>query len=177
MSEEKKEEAAPAEAKPKSKKMLIIIIAVVLVLAIGGAGAFFMLGGSKDSEGDGEGGDEETAATEGAGSEGGEAGHEGELPGALFPLDPFIVNLQVKGSFLKASLQLEFATPEPPPTIDGDVPKIRDSVIRVLASRAASEILNNEGKEKLREDIKAAANEAIGSEEVTQVYFTDFIVQ
>src|SRR5262249_48386692 len=111
------------------------------------------------------------------GEEGGKEGEKGELPGAIVPLDTFIVNLQVKGSFLKTVIQLEFGEPEQPHTLDADLPKVRDSIIRVLSSKQAAEILSPEGKEKLREEVKDAVNNAIGSEDVVNVYFTEFIVQ
>ena len=176
--EEKKEDKKEAEdkgeegAKKGKKKLLIIIVAAVLVVG-GGAGAFFALGGKKAEEGADAGGEEADAEGE-AGAEGGEGV---ELPGAVVPLDVFIVNLGVKGSFLKTSIQLELATPEPGHDFERNIPKIRDAIIRVLSTRIASEILALEGKEKLREEVKKSINDALGSEDVTQVFFTEFIVQ
>lgn len=175
MAEKKKEEGEEETAEPKkSKKKLIIIIVVVLVLVIGGgAGAFLALSGSKTEES----------------AEGGEHGEEAalkeldskeaavELPGAVFPLDTFIVNLRVKGSFLKTTIQLEFAQPELPPSLDSDVARIRDSVIRLLSSKSAAEILTPEGKDLLAQELTDLINESLGSEDVVNVYFTEFIIQ
>ncbi len=166
MADEEKKPEGEAETKPKGKKKLIIIIAVVLVLIVAGVGAFLAMSGSKEE------GEEEAEETEEHAAEG-----EGELPGAILPLEAFIVNLQVKGSFLKTQVQLEFVTPEPPHHVEAAIPKIRDSIIKVLTSRSAGDILANEGKEKLKEEIKNSVNELLGGEEVTQVYFTEFIVQ
>ena len=172
-----KEEEAPeggeatAEAKGGGKKKLIIIIVIaLLVLGGGGAGAFFALSGKTDGE---EGADGEDASDEG--EEGAEG--EGEVPGAVFPLEVFIVNLGVKGSFLKTSIQLEFTTPEPQHTIESDVPKIRDAIIKILSSKTSSDILTVEGKDKLREELLKSVNAAMGSEDVVNLYFTEFIVQ
>ena len=87
------------------------------------------------------------------------------------------MNLQVKGSFLKTTIQLEFAEPELPHTIEHETPKIRDSIIRVLSSKSAQDILSADGKEKLREELKDAVNTALKSEDVTEVYLTEFIIQ
>lgn len=174
MATEEKDDKDEAAPKKGGKKMLIIIIAAVLILGGGGVGAFFAFG-KKKAEGTGEdGGEEEGGGEEGAGGEGGE---EVDLPPAVLPLDTFIVNLQVKGSFLKTTLQLEFTEPELPHTIEHDTPKIRDAIIRVLSSKAAPDILSTEGKEKLREELKNAVNEALKSEDVVQVYITEFIIQ
>lgn len=164
-----KEETPPEEPpKSSSKKMLIIIVAVVLVVVLGGVGAFLALKGKSE------------AATEEEGSaqeEGEEQEEVGSAPPAVLPLDTFIVNLQVKGSFLKTTIQLQFGEPELPPTVETDVPKIRDTVIRILSSRSSVDILTGEGKEKLKEEIKTGINEVLGAEDVTDVYFTEFIIQ
>ena len=170
---EKKEEESKVEAKGGGKKKLIIIIVAVLILVGGGVGAFFALGKSGGAEGEEgavegeEGGEEEAEA---------EDGHA-EAPPAVLPLDTFIVNLQVKGSFLKTTIQLEFVEPELPPTIEHETPKIRDAIIRLLSSKSSADILSAEGKEKLREELRQEIDSALKSEDVGGVYFTEFIIQ
>ena len=166
MAEEEKN--ADEGKKGGGAKKLIIIIVVLLVLIGGGVGAYLALGHSK-GEGEGEGED--------AGEEEGHDGEQAVLPPAILPLETFIVNLQVKGSFLKATIQLEFTEPQLPPTVESDIPKVRDAIIRILSSKSSADILTSEGKEKLREEIKNSVNEALGAEDVTQIYFTEFIIQ
>ena len=171
-----KDEEAKEEAPKKSKKMLFIIIGVVVVVLVGG-GAFFMMSGKKAADGEEE-GSEEVADGEAEGhGEGGKGGHGGALSGSIVPLDTFIVNLQVKGSFLKTTIQLEFGEPGQPHTLEQDMPKVRDAIIRIMSGKTAQDILSVEGKEKLREEVKDGVNNAMGSEDVVNVYFTEFIVQ
>ncbi len=173
---EKKEEEAKTETKGGGKKKLIIIIVAVLILVGGGVGAFFAFGKSHAAEGEEGAVEGEEAA--GEGEEGAAEGEEhAEAPPAVLPLDTFIVNLQVKGSFLKTTVQLEFVEPELPPTIEHETPKIRDAIIRLLSSKSAADILSAEGKEKLREELRQEINAALKSEDVGQVYFTEFIIQ
>ena len=154
------------EAGGGGKKKLIIGIVVLLVLVGGGVGAFLAMGsGGEESE------DEEFEEEEY------EEGDASLLPPAVLPLETFIVNLQVKGSFLKTTIQLEFGEPELPATIESDIPKIRDAVIGYLSTKSSAEILTAEGKEKLREEIRDSVNETLGAEDVTQVFFTEFIIQ
>lgn len=173
---EKKEDEEGGE-KPAGgggkKKLIIIIVAAVLVLG-GGVGAFLAMSGKKAPEGE-----EATAEGEGGGDEAAAEGEgeQGELPGAIMQLDTFIVNLQVKGSFLKTTINLEFAEPELPKTAENDTPKIRDAIIRVMSAKSANEILVKDGKDKLGEEIKKVVNEVLESEDVVKVYFTEFIVQ
>jgi len=163
MAEEHKE--AEETKKGGSKMLIIIIVVLVLLLGGGGAAAFVMMGKSDHEEGE-EGAEGEEAPADTAG-----------LLGAIYPMDTFIVNLGVKGSFLKTTLQLEFLEPIVPQSFEFSMPKVRDAIIRVLSNRRASEILTVEGKEDLRDDVKDVINETLGSEDVVQVYFTEFIVQ
>lgn len=66
-----------------------------------------------------------------------------------------------------------------PPELKAKEPQIRDAVIRVLSSKKAEDVLTPEGKESLKEELVEALNEAVAFDEppVTNVYFTEFIVQ
>ena len=168
--EEKGEEGTEEEAEKKGGKKKLIIIAVVLILVLGGgAGAFLALSGSDKEH------DEHSEEADLKALDSKEAAVE--LPGAVFPLDTFIVNLRVKGSFLKTTIQLEFAQPELPPELDGEIPRIRDSAIRLLSSKSATDILTPEGKDLLAQELTDIINESLGSEDVVNVYFTEFIIQ
>ena len=74
-------------------------------------------------------------------------------------------------------IQLEFGEPGQPHTLESDMPKVRDAIIRIMSGKTAQDILSVEGKEKLREEVKDGVNNAMGSEDVVNVYFTEFIVQ
>ncbi len=172
-----------------SNKLLIIIVIVLLVLVIAiGVGLVFALMGSKD--------DAKTAVTEGqavvAESHGDEtevtdAHGDGHGAGVVFPLETFIVNLKMKGSFLKVDLQLVFADASlleggggeghGGGALDNDIPRIRDVIILILSSKEARDVLSVEGKEQLREEIKTGVNEVLDKDAVSQVLFTEFLVQ
>jgi flagellar FliL protein len=172
-----------------SNKLLLIVVVILLVLVIAvGVGVVFALMGSK---GDAGGAAQVTEAdAHGADTEVHEAGDgegHGEGHGAVFPLETFIVNLKIKGSFLKADIQLVFADASileggggkhgGGGSLDNEIPKIRDVIILILSSKEAREVLSIEGKEQLREEILTGVNEVLGQNAVTQVLFTDFIVQ
>lgn len=165
------DEESQAQTAPSGggKKKLFIIIGAVVILVGVGVGAFLALGSG--------GGAGEEEGAEGEAAEEAEGEGEEALPNAVLPLETFIVNLQVKGSFLKTTMQLEFAEPELPHTVENDLPKIRDAIIGILSSKASSDLLTVEGKEKLREEIRDGVNETLGAEDVVQVYFTEFIIQ
>jgi flagellar FliL protein len=178
MSDPKKDAKDEASEPKKGKGKLVMIVAIVVVLVGGGVGAFFALGKSSKSEEAGAEGEEHGDGGGEHGEGGGEHGAEGAaLAPAVLPLETFIVNLQVKGSFLRTTIQLEFAEPELPHTVESDVPKIKDSIIKILSNKSSAELLTSEGKEKARSEIRDGVNEVLGSEDVTQVFFTEFIIQ
>lgn len=194
--EEKEGEAAEGEAKPKSKKMLIIIIAVVVLLAGGGGAAFFLMGSKKPAEGE-EGAEHEE-----------EHVHEEEAETATVELEPVIVNLSENASFLKTKMMIEYnikvvegasnhgAPGEKgaeggghgggdkgggglPGVLGKKVHIIKDSIIRVLSSKKPGDVLSLEGKDKIKEELLQALNEACAQQEdcVTNIYFIEFIIQ
>ena len=66
-----------------------------------------------------------------------------------------------------------------PPIFTERQPMIRDAVIHVLASKKVQDVLTSDGKERLKEEIIEAINDALGLSEnaVVNVYFTEFIIQ
>lgn len=194
---EEKEEADAADApKPKSKKKLLLILIPVVLLLVGGGAAFFLMGG-KPALKEGEEGTEEVVVETKAHNL------------STLKLDPFIVNLSENISFLKVTMILEydpaiFAKAEKlekapgethggggsggekkeegggiPPRLNERQPMVRDAVIHILSSKKVAEVLTSDGKEKLKEELIEAINDAIGLPEnpVINVYFLEFIIQ
>jgi len=187
---EKEKEKEEAEApKPKGKKKLIfIVLGLIVLLAGAGVPMFLMKGAPKDGEQH-------------------EEPKEEERKIELADLGIFIVNLSEGSSFLKVTIKLEYdvglleklekgaeggggghggggsggETKEGglPAALHKREPIIRDAVIRVLSAKHADEVLSADGKEKIKEELIEAINEASGLEEpvVTGVYFSEFMVQ
>lgn len=163
--------AAPAEgeAPPKSKKKLIIIIvAAVLVLVIGGgAAAFFMMKSHADAE---------AAAEEGEDAEHAEPvkkakkaepkKDENAGPPTFVPLDPFVVNLADKDveRYAQVGINLQVDDPKVAEQMKVYMPAIRNAVLMILSHKSAEDILSNEGKKKLADEIRREAARAMGYE-------------
>lgn len=180
MSKEEKGESNGTERSGNKKLYLIIgVLAFLLVLTLGAvAGTLIAVqkqsshGGPKNNANEAE----ESASAEAEKESGDEHGSE-EKTFSLVALEPFIVNLQVKGSYVKATLQMKLKGKEDPKSIESKLPKIRDGVISILSSKSATDILTNEGKESLRQELKQSINSAFGSDKVVEIYFTEFIIQ
>ncbi|MCB1154226.1 MAG: flagellar basal body-associated FliL family protein [Deltaproteobacteria bacterium] len=163
------EEAPGIEAAGKkgggSKKLIIIGVVAVLLLG-GGGGALFatgVIGGSSEAEA--------AAVAEPI-----------RLPTEArptVPLKEFVVNLADvdKAKYLKLGIELEAANAEVAAVIEPSTPAIRDSIVELLSSKSYAQIRDAKGKARLRQELLVRLNEILGTNGITQVYFTDFIVQ
>jgi flagellar protein FliL len=178
--------AAPSRG--KMKKIIIIVVAVVVLLGGAGAGVYFfkpdLLPASirpKDRNAElaaaaAEGKDaKEAKKDQGKKKDKGE--HEKEV-GA--DLDVFVVNLAGGGAprYLRTTLSLGVKDEHEKEKIKELSGKIRDAVIMYLTQRKAEELIDLEGKNKLREALHKQINEAVGDDKlVTNVYFKEFLIQ
>ena len=155
MSEDKKKDDTEAKPKKKGKKGLIIIIAAVLLLAGGGgAGWFFFLKPKPDASADAE-EDHKPAARK----------EKGKVK-TFASLDPFTVNLADEGGerFVQVAVVLEVADAKVSSDLTAQMPAVRNAVLMLLSSKLARELLTVPGKEKLAEEIAAAAGVQLGWE-------------
>jgi flagellar protein FliL len=152
----------------KSGKLGILIGAFVLVLIVGGA-AFWAYprfisgakpGGAAKAEHDQKSVEEKVKAT--------------------LALEPFLVNLAdteasrfVKGTF-QMGLAEELSENGKDPVA---IAAVRDSIITLLSAKTADQILTPEGKDKLREEIRARVNVVSPQLKVLEVFIVDFVVQ
>ena len=158
----------PNEKPKKSKKGLLIVVAATVVLA-GGGGAYwtFAKGGTADG---GAADHAESPAADHAG------------PGAAIALDPFVVNLAGSGRshFLRVTLSLIVGHEEAAAEVaENEVIKmrVRSAVLELLAMQAADTLVTPEGKTALKTAIAEAANHAFAGLQVSDVLFSEFVVQ
>jgi len=172
-----KDEAAAEVAAPKPKgKMLIIILALVGVLVVGGGiGAFLLLS--------------KPAAEEQADQDGEEAAAEGDAEAAdgkeevpvYVKLEAFTVNLADQESYLQTEIQLLVADANVGDKMNARLPEVRDAMIRLLSSKTAEELAQQEGKDKLALEVQTQINTLLGFKNklkgVRKVLFGAFIIQ
>lgn len=95
-------------------------------------------------------------------------------------LDVITVNLQGLVQYLQASITLKVASPEAEEAIKLYMPILRHELILLLSSKEPGQITSLEGKQKLIDETRRAANKAIGMTEkqgVTDVLFESFVIQ
>jgi flagellar FliL protein len=162
---ENKSDAEPAK---KSGKLWILIGGVALLLIAGGATLWFY----------------PNLVGMGKASADGKAAHTPKSPveqvKATLALEPFLVNLADadESRFVKGTFQLGLAeniSEKEKDTVA--IAAMRDSIITLLSSKTADQILTPQGKDKLREEIRTRVNLISPQIKVLEVFIVDFVVQ
>jgi len=117
-------------------------------------------------------------------------------PGLMYVLKERVVNLADPGArrYLKVSMSIEFSgtgqetkgmsaeerakkQAEFEKSIAPQAPIIDDAIISILTAKSTADVASPEGKQQLRVEIKDALNKLLGSGRVSNVYFTQFVIQ
>jgi len=150
-------DAAPPKGK---KKLLVIIIAVVLLVVVGGGAAMLLMKKKAHAEDGEDGADAETSAPAKA------VRHDPKHVPTFVPLDPFTVNLADRDAerYAQVGITLEVTDAKVAEQIKAYMPAIRNNILMALAEKAASQLVDREGKAKLAEQVKRETSRAMGYE-------------
>lgn len=142
----KSETANEGEAggKKGGKKLVLIIVGLVVLLGLGGGGAWFFLHKKGDHG--------EKAAKP-----------KPHTPPVFVTLEPFVVNLAGEAShYLQVGIDLKVADGKVGDAIKMHLPEIRNGVLLLLSSKQVDELGTLDGKNRLRDEIRAAVNGPLG---------------
>jgi flagellar FliL protein len=166
MSDSEKPKEAPAK---KKRSKLLLLAPLVLVLAGVPAGAYFWMQRKAGAAAD---------KKEGGGE------HEAAKPdhGGVMPMDPFTVNLADKDSprFLRITMALVIDDKDAIEELQKDALKqarLRSALLEFLAQQMAEHLTSPDGKAELKHAIAERATDALKPLKVTDVLFSDFVVQ
>src|SRR6185503_13087680 len=100
-------------------------------------------------------------------------------PGAMFDLDPFIVNLAdtPDDRYLKLTLKLEVDSEAVVAELSARIPQIRDAILVLLSSKDVNAVRTTQGKFQLRDEITQRINGLLKRPGIRSAYFTEFVVQ
>ncbi len=149
--------------------IIIAVIAGIFMAAMGGG--FYMLWSKISAM-------EEKAQAEN--EEGEDADGEADAgPRPIYKLTTMIVNLSDEGGrrYLRATIDLEIRKIEDETRIEERVAQIKDAVLQIMSTRTFAGINSVEGKVALKNEILAKLNEILKEEVVTNIYFSEFVVQ
>jgi flagellar FliL protein len=152
-----------------SNKLVSLLVAVLVFLTIGLAAGFLMMWNKMSS----------------LNAQGNQAANQtvqqgqGAVPGPLFSLETFIVNLadEERSRYLRVTMDLEMAESADANKINERLSQVRDSILMILPSKQFGEIASMEGKIALRDEIIARLNGLFNKKVVTNIFFTEFVVQ
>jgi flagellar FliL protein len=151
-----------------SKTLMIIIISVVLLFMGAVGGGFFILWNKISQL------PQDPATVEEIPVE-----EEENAIGPLYSLDTMIVNLADRGGkrYLRVTMALELSDPEAMTTIESRLPQVRDAILMILPTKNYEDVSTTEGKIALRKEIMEKINSLMTKGQVTNLYFTEFVVQ
>ena len=161
--------------KGKKKKLILIIVAVVVVIAIAVPAVLYLTGHLKKKtavEG-------EIAADGSVAGEGGEGG-KGAHQSVFYDMEEFIVNLNVgskRPSFLKMTVSLEVANELQIPTIEKNMPRVRDNFQVYLRELRQEDLQGSAGLYRLREELLLRVNKVVYPAKVNDILFKEILVQ
>jgi len=141
-------------------------LAGVLLLGGGGGAAWFFMGGGEEEK-------------DGKHAKAAHVDEHAEESGPIMELDPFLLNLADRDElrFLKVSIKLELDRPEEETDYPNKVPAIRDALLVLLSSKESQLLRTVNGKRRIREEIMTRVNGVMRKGKVSNVFFTDFIIQ
>lgn len=158
---EYREPAVEANSKQKLKRsnLILIIVSAVLLLGAGAGGAAWYFSRVQD---------ESTPV---------------KKPPVFLSLETFTVNLQSEHSdqHLQTNLTLKVEDTGVTDLIKLHMPEVRNRILLLLSSKAASQITATDGKKELAAELLAEINQSFGEERsgkmVESVLFTSFVIQ
>lgn len=188
----KAEEAAPEAAPPKKGKKMLIVIVLAVVVALGGGvlAGKLIFGGKKAGA---EHGDEAVAEEVEGKKEEPKYHFDPKKPPVYVNLDAFTVNLD-GDQFLQVVATLQVADEKVAEMLKQYMPQIRHEYLSLMSSKKPADVMTQDGRLDLADEMKEVANEVLGYEPppkkrtkknnepdnggpIVGVFFTQFIVQ
>lgn len=153
-----------------SNKVVIVLIAFLFLIMIGLTGGLFMIWAKLNAA---------TVQANNAATPNGQAQELHQAIGVIFPMDTFIVNLADGDGkrYLRITMDLELAKGTVADDLKKRLPQMRDNILTLLPSKRFEDIRTVEGKTSLRNEIIANLNGLFGRESISDIYFTEFVVQ
>lgn len=163
MAKEKETQEKPKKTK---NKIFLFGIPVLLILILGGGAGAYYLGVFNGNP---------PRSTDSKGNE----TQEVQTLGPLVEMEDFVVNITHKDStrFLKIGVTLEVQDEKSVEALKKRMPQVTDAVLLLAGNKRFEEIQDLQGKMQLKADLLARVKGLVGQGTITNLYFTDFVVQ
>lgn len=106
-------------------------------------------------------------------------GSSASSDGVMYAIKDIVVNPAGTGGsrFLSVSFGFELINQEAATRFEGKEPLVRDVLITILSSKTLADLTDPKQKEVMRLQIKKRLTQMLNSDELTGVYYTDFVLQ
>ncbi len=158
------------EKGPQTKKLMMIIV-IISVLFMGIMGAGFYVIWNKVTPPDPDASEEQNKNTDGD-------KNATEIK-PLCSLDAFVVNLSDQGEtkYLRTKMDLEVTNEDTNAELKKRLPQVRNAILMIIPERTSKELKTMEGKNTMRNEIMECLNSFIKNGQITNIYFTEFVIQ
>jgi flagellar FliL protein len=135
--------------------------------------------GEKKAEGHGEKKAEGHGEKKGGHGEEAAASEEPAAGGPLLALDSMVTNMAEPDTdrYLKVSMQLRLTSEGARAEVEAQLVPVRNQILLYLSSLTVEDTSGADNKYAIQKKVKRIANEAMPSSRITQVYFTEFVIQ
>lgn len=89
----------------------------------------------------------------------------------------FTTNLSNMRTYFKGEIIVETTNKKLLEVFTKKNAEIRDKVFSILNTKTPEDVLDPNGQQKLRKEIIQSISEIVGSDSITNIYFTDYIIQ
>ena len=99
---------------------------------------------------------------------------------STLPLEPFVVNLADKDEvrYVKATFHLGLEEKSSEAAKDPvSIAAMRDRIISILSAKTSAQIMTTDGKEKLRQEIRAHLNAIAPAMKIQEIFIVEFVIQ
>ncbi|MEY4510651.1 MAG: flagellar FliL protein [Pseudomonadota bacterium] len=106
-------------------------------------------------------------------------GEEPAAGGPLLALDSMVTNLADPDSdrYLKVSMQVRITSEGAKAEVEAHLVPVRNQILLYLSSLTVADTSGADNKRDIQKRVKRIANEAMPTSRITQVYFTEFVIQ
>lgn len=164
-------------------KLIMIIAGVILVflLIVGGVIAMLLSGGGGEEAMDDAPANLSQKSSGGGGSRRAPARRATSYVtvGPIYELDKFVVNLITKRGkrYLRVKISLELDSENVIGELEMKKVVLSDTIIDTLTSRTKQELSTSKGKNRLKDELISRINSSLIDGMVSNVFFTEFIIQ
>lgn len=94
-----------------------------------------------------------------------------------FELDEMYTNIKKSNNIMKINITVEYTDDKLAAVLNKQKARITNDILELLRNKTLEELSGKEGQRKARTDIKNKIVEVVESNNISNVYFTEFIVQ